>query len=451
MKADRLTDADLSLLDTEIDAQIAATSRTARDHLLDVVKQSLDRASDAFCDAMLAYPRGDAYLGNEFAQERFRDETRNWLAELFSLNGLSGEQIRRRQMEVGASYARLKIPVSLVMRGFRELKKTLISTLPDTGKDQDTLTASLSLMSMLLDTSLSTMATAYGRHAERVTRSDEALRQFSVGQDISVERERQRAAMLDWAQGFYFQAQLSNRDRNLRTLGRAEFGLWFTHRAEILLGRTSEYESAIDAIERCDDLVERLNFDINADHLEIISAVHTELETLSTLVSMMFDQIEAHNVARDPLTKLLNKQYLAPAVSREIALTQQGRPPFCLVAFSLGRLDPRRIEPDQQGWEDIVRRSAQIILSMTRSSDSVFRLNDYTILIVRVESTSEEANQLAEEAVLRLTAGHLGPAGNTIYGVKVRRLVMEYDGQPDPRQVIRFAEQQMHQIEELSA
>lgn len=417
----------------------------------DVVKRNLDRLSLSFYDAMVSYPRGGVYLGDDFAHERFQSDQREWLAELFGQYPRPGEHIRRRQMEVGAAYARLNIPLSVVMNGFRDLKTSLTSAVMGTPSGIDILSSSLNLMTLVLDTALWMMTTAYGRHAERVTRSDEALRQYSVGQDLTVERERQRAAMLDWAQEFYYQAQFSSPDRSLPTLGGAEFGLWFTHRAEILLGRTAEYESAVDAIERCDDLIERLNYDINADQMDIMRSVKSALSTLGTLMSLMFDQIICHNSARDPLTKLLHKQFLAPAVSREISLTQQGRPPFCLVAFSLGRLDPRRMDPDQQNWEDIVRRSAQIILSMSKSSDVAFRLNDYTILVIRVECTAEEAARLSEEAVLRITAGHLSPTGHTIHGLAVRHVVIEYDGQPDPRQVIRSAEEKMHQLEELPA
>lgn len=451
IKADRLSDEDLSLLAIEVDAVLTATPRSARDLLSKAVADNLDSLAAGFYEAMAAYPKGDVFLGEALDEDRFQSDVRLWLQDLFSLGPRLGEQIRRRQMEVGAAYARLKIPCPMVMHGFRALRKALGLGLIQSQGERDEVASSLSLMALLLDVALTMMTTAYGRHAERVARSDEALRQYSVGQDPAVERERQRASLLDWAQDIYYQTHMSGRERFLPMLSRSEFGLWFTHRAEILLGRTTEYESASDAIERCDDLVERLNYDLNADHLEILRSLKDEVNILAALMSLMFVQLDSQSYARDPLTKLLNKQFLAPAVSREIALTQQGRPPFCLIAFSLGRQDPRRLEPDQQNWEDIVRRSAQIILSMSRSSDAAFRLNDYTILVVRVESTFEEAVGLAEEAVLRMTAGHLGPTGHTIHGLQVRHLVLEYDGQPDPRQVIRLAEQQIHQLEERAA
>ena len=52
----------------------------------------------------------------------------------------------------------------------------------------------------LFDLAIEQMSRAFMRDVNRGARNDEAYRLFALGQNISTERERQRAALLEWSQ-----------------------------------------------------------------------------------------------------------------------------------------------------------------------------------------------------------------------------------------------------------
>lgn len=445
-KADRLSDDDLLLLEAEIDDILTATPQGARDLLADIVRLRRTALIDQFYDVMMAYPGGDVFLGNELVSGRLHGAMEAWLMELFNAGIRSGGHIRKHQMDVGAVHARIKVPVSLVMRGFRELKRMIMRDLVNARSTPDTLAMAANLLTSLLDVALAIMTAAYVRHSERVTRSDEALRLYSVGQDLAAERERQRAAVLEWGQHVFFEAQLPERGQRIATLSQSEFGLWFSHRAEIIFGLSAEYDTIVDCIDRCDAAIGTINDGQTADRIPLIRSIKGEVDKISALMALLFDGAIGVNSARDPLTKLLSRQFLNSAVSREIGLTQEGKPPFCLVTFTLNKYDARRLNVDQHGWDEILRRSAQIVLGMSRSSDSAFRLNDDTFLVVRVESTVDAAQHFAQEVAHRITSAHFSANGQTYYDLTLLHSVTQFDGHPDPRHIIRLAEQNLAEM-----
>ena len=57
-------------------------------------------------------------------------------------------------------------------------------------------------MDSLIDLAFEVMSSAFVASHERTARIDEAYRSFSSGQNMSLERERQRSALLDWENRF---------------------------------------------------------------------------------------------------------------------------------------------------------------------------------------------------------------------------------------------------------
>lgn len=437
----RLSDGDLNLLEVEIEKIYQATSPIARERLFDVVRLKRKALVKQFYDVMMTYPQADLFLANDLVHDRLNAEMEKWLMELFSASSKSGEGICRRQLEVGAVHARIKVPISMVMRGFREIKRAIMLDLVEARNTPADLAMAANLLTALLDVALAMMTTAYFRFTERVTRTDEALRLYSMAQDLAAERERQRAALLDWAHHLFFEVQLPGRGNSLVSLGESDFGLWFAHRAQVIFGQTDEYETIVDSIARCDDAVDKVNSEVQMDRVPAIRAIKAEVDKINALLAIIFESAIGINSARDPLTKLLSRQFLLPAVSREIGLTQAGKPAFSLVTFLLSTAQARRNDINQQGWDEVLLRSAQIIISASRSSDSAFRLGDKTFLVLRVESGLEAARQFADEVANRLRSTHLNIEGNSFHGLDVTYSITEHDGHPDPRHIIKLAEQ----------
>lgn len=80
----------------------------------------------------------------------------------------------------------------------------------------------------LIDLALELMSVSYERSSQREARTDEAYRLYSIGQNVGVERERQRAVL--YGAGAYEPTMTLHRSSDavvLPSLRQSEFGMWF--------------------------------------------------------------------------------------------------------------------------------------------------------------------------------------------------------------------------------
>lgn len=288
------------------------------------------------------------------------------------------------------------------------------------------------------DTSLAVITAAYARHVEKSVRSEETLRLYALGHDLLTERERQRAALFAWSQGVFFDAMLTEGHRRLQPLSRSDFGLWFFHRADVIFGASSEYESIVDSIDYCDELIATLAQDHNVDRVATLYSIKLEVDKIVSLLTMLFEGAISLSGARDNVATLLSRQLLPTALAREIRHSQGGKPPFCLIAFEFEQA--KAVGLDREEWEEVVRRASQTILSQLRSSDMAFRYSDNIIMVLFMEGTMEAAGAFASDVVGRLTSAHFTVGDNHIFDLAVRHAATRYDREDDPRKLIRNVE-----------
>ena len=94
---------------------------------------------------------------------------------------------------------------------------------------------------------------AYSQSHDRNSRAEEAYRLFSVSQNIGVEKERQRAALLDWENQLMFDLAIGNLTGTLPQLAGSEFGLWFRHKASHAFQGSPESASILEYITQIDE------------------------------------------------------------------------------------------------------------------------------------------------------------------------------------------------------
>lgn len=436
-----LSGEDVEQLDLEILAILQATPRQARELVAILVRQSRAQFAARFYDTMLKYPRAQFFLDNDVVNKRLHSSMENWLLELFRLEAPSPQQIRLRQMEVGAVHARIRVPVSLVMRGFRDLKRNMIEGLRYTRSSTEEVVEAVNYIAAMLDVSLAIMTAAYVRHSERGARAEEALRLFSMAQDIATERERQRAGLAEWAQNVFLTAQLDGGLESIPPLGRSDFALWLAHRADLIFGKSSEYRAIGETIARCDDYFAALKEHRgNEGRVEILLKVRECLNDISSMLNIMFKAIDGEEHSRDPLTKLFNRRFLNTTISHEIQIHKQQHATFSMVVFGIADYEALRKSATQQELDEFVRRCSQFIIDSVRSSDTVFRISEARFLVVRVESDRESGERYAQGVSRGFKALHFNFDHRGGGDLALLYSVSEYDGHPDPKYVIRAAE-----------
>src|SRR5690606_17708974 len=110
-----------------------------------------------------------------------------------------------QQFKIGEIHARVAIPVHLVLRGARHLKECFHQIVHNSGRyAADELIAAMAFISNTIDFAMEIMSHAYASSYERQSRAEENYRLFAVTQNMATEKDRQRAALLEWENQLIF-------------------------------------------------------------------------------------------------------------------------------------------------------------------------------------------------------------------------------------------------------
>ncbi|QNG48397.1 protoglobin domain-containing protein [Sphingobium yanoikuyae] len=184
-----------------------------------------------FYDTLLRDQEAAQFLNHAVVQERLSSSLIEWLTQLFS-----GQDIRdspekqARQKIIGEVHARIKIPVHLVMTGALVIKTRLAELLQGQAVDPLVGIRALQLADARMDTAVMLISQSYVKDTTARARLDEAYRLFSLDQDAAVDKETQRASLMEWSQNTLFALLQAGPGGGLLRLGDSAFGLWLRHR-----------------------------------------------------------------------------------------------------------------------------------------------------------------------------------------------------------------------------
>src|SRR5690606_18270299 len=169
------------------------------------------------------------FLSHEQVKNRLRHSLRKWLCDLCAVDGSErSEAIYAHQVKIGEVHARIDLPVSLVLKGARVLKARYDRILEHTPQAEPKQRLnSMRLFSSLMDMAMEVMSQAYTTSSERKARSSEAYRLFSVTENLATEKEKQKAALLDWESKLMYEAVMGTGADRLPKIRESDFGLWF--------------------------------------------------------------------------------------------------------------------------------------------------------------------------------------------------------------------------------
>ncbi len=160
-----------------------------------LAQQHAPQLAKSFYQHMLEDPHAAQFLSNEQVQERLSGSMQNWIITLLSLSAADDlRPVIAQQKHIGDVHARIDIPVHLVLRGARVLKETVAHLLNGHSEQAQ----GLSFISALIDMAMEVMSQAYSASNDKNARAEESYRLFSIAQNSAHEKERQRAALLNW-------------------------------------------------------------------------------------------------------------------------------------------------------------------------------------------------------------------------------------------------------------
>src|SRR5690606_36553400 len=146
---------------------------------------------------------------------------------------------------------------------------------------------------------------------------------FAVTQNIATEKEKQRAALLDWENQLMFDIAMNLNGGQLPRLQGSEFGLWFRHKGAHGFEGAMETGLILDAMAKIDDALLPLfglhkPEDALPDNLQLLRELREQSKSIAYHLDLLFEQNNELESGRDVLTRLLNRKYLSVVLNKQI-------------------------------------------------------------------------------------------------------------------------------------
>ncbi|OHC61796.1 MAG: hypothetical protein A2040_14515 [Rhodocyclales bacterium GWA2_65_19] len=437
-----------SVAESEWIAIVGNTDVRIRELVSATVSENRQQLAERFYSTMLGDPLACQFLDHQQVAERLNKSMQRWLQDLFQVAPATSVAASvAHQRFIGEVHARIQLPINLVARGARYLKRWISEHLAQEPRlEREALLAASVYVGDMIDIAIELMSTAFVRGYERTARADEAYRLFSLGQNISIERERQRAALLEWSYHVLY-AKHQRSDESMRSLCHSEFGLWLHHKAQVMFEGSPEVAQINDAAERIDSLIlPRLTASQSpADLSELTGDLQRELASIKFLLSTLFDRYVEIENGRDVLTRLLNRRFMPAAINREIAMAKRSDSGFALLLLDLDHFKRINDSYGHDAGDLVLQQAATLVLNNVRAGDFIFRYGGEEILVMLVEIDHASAQRIAEHIRQRFEENlFLISEGRTVQ-LTVSIGIAVFDGHPDYQYVINTADAALYE------
>lgn len=405
--------------------------------------------ADRFYDQLLNDSAASKLISHDQVKLRLHSSLCAWIEKVFAARPDDDlAPLVADQKHVGQVHAHINVPVHLVLRGARYLKEHFAELIQqDHGLEEPARIDAVKLMQRVIDLSMEIMGQTYASSNERNNRTQEAYRLFAVVQNVATEKERQRAALLDWENRLMFDLAVGQEFALLPRIGASDFGLWFRHKGSHAFAGMDEVADILESMNTIDDDLLPAFASEGMSHQDR-SAKLRELRSLSQAIGLaleaMFRQTNELEAGRDALTRLLNRKFLPVVLSKEVAYARQHETRFAVLTLDV---DHFKSINDTYGHEsgDLVLQQLAVLLSNScRAGDYLFRLGGEEFLILLVDLEEADALRVAENVREAVSSEMFDLSGEQKVSITVSIGVAMYDGHPDPQRVMRRADQALY-------
>lgn len=400
-----------------------------------------------FYSVMMNDVRASRSMSHDQVKLRLQPAMQRWVSDLLRANAADVERLIANQRVIGDVHARVGIPVDLVTRGTRVLKQRLFQLIGEHAGHGETALSAIASLTASFDIALEGMTLAYSNARERSSRTDAAYRLFSLVQNVSTERERQRALLLDWENTLLYALAVQGDMGGFQTLARSEFGLWFTHKGIPSFGESSETRQISGLVDEVDQLLQHAlqqHGDPVARSAQL-QVVRSKVSQVRSLLGMLFERIGELDAGCDALTNLLNRRFLPTVLRREIELAEKSAGSFGVLLLDLDHFKAINDTYGHEAGDRALQHVAGILSQYTRGSDYVFRYGGEEFVVVLVAVEAAQAMLIAEGLCRRMAETPVSLADGQLLDISASIGVAVYDGHPDYERVMARADAAMYQ------
>ena len=419
-------------------------SPTLRNQIAEIVQRYAPSFAKVFYDTLLQDAEAAPLLSHELVSTRLHHSLQGWILSLFPLEGPPGfAAMAEQQVRVGKVHARIQLPLRLVTRGARLLRSSIVARLEAAALSPQQLVQAVNYVATTLDIAVELMNATFVKEAGRASRNEEAYRLFSLGQDVSVEREAQRAALAEWLQSVLFALASAQAGAAMPTISASEFGLWMQHRASLMF----EGFPAIDSVRHIMDDIDHHLLPKLSSHDDVkgaLEALQARANDIRYLVNDSFQAVAGLENGRDALTRTLNRRFLPSILSRETTLARQGKSTFSIIMVDVDHFKKINDQYGHSAGDIVLRQCADILLNSVRLGDLIFRYGGEEFLILLVESNASKAVETAERIRQQISSADIETSDGVRLRITASLGVAAFEGYPDYSHLIDAADKALY-------
>ena len=425
----------------------AADKAAARARLTAAVNEDMEALVETFYSTFLQNDVSSAFLSHSVVQERLSGSLRNWLLRLLEIDPLvQSDEFEALQLRIGEVHARINIPNHLVMAGGTLLKTEIARRIVRVASSKEEASNCLILLDELVDYAMRMMSAAYDTSTREAVKDKEAYRYLALGEDIELERESQRAALMEWSQSVLFSLLAQSNISPFKTLSASPFGLWMRHRAKHLFSGSQMLEQIDKTIREIDEtLLPAIHQAQGSPDLPaLITRLQEQVAEITFLRGTLFQSAATIESGRDPLTRTLNRRFLPALLGREISLAKSGDVPLSVLMVDIDHFKQVNDTHGHSAGDTVLKHVADTILESVRSSDFVFRYGGEEFLIVLVETPPEIAFHIAQRLCSKVAEREIPLPEAGALNVTVSVGLAAHEGHPDPKYLIDRADRALY-------
>lgn len=428
-----------------------STSATLRNALATIVLRDKEELAEIFYRDMLQDAEASKFLSAKSVESHLKPGLCLWLKKLLCHD--SRDELKAAlamQRHVGEVHARADIPIKLVARGIRLLKREINGRLVDTTLAPDELVKTILYADRLIDIAFEEMSAAFVHSRDSGVKVDEGFRLFAAAQNLSLEREKQVSALLDWENRIFRALATDMPLDESSAIENSAFGLWFHHKASLLFNEADGLGMIDEIIRRIDhSILPQLYHDSGqglrpAEARTLIKAIMADVGHIRYLLGEMFERLNDLDVGRDALTHIFNRRFLPTILKREIAWNRKKGDPFHVLMLDIDYFKRVNDEHGHDSGDRVLQAVAGLLINQVRASDFVFRYGGEEFLIVLAKVGQAQAREIAEKIRRCVEEAEIPISNNRSIKVTLSVGVAGSDGHPDYQRILDRADKALY-------
>jgi len=443
-----LDDLDSTELEKEWDALQNSLSKSERMQLAAIVRSEAPHLVEHFYAILQSHEKLSDMLPDGLVESRLVHTLTQWLLALFPQDQPPAfEAMMEQQLKVGSVHARIGLPVQYVNHAWRILAEDLQVRILKNSKTEAMMNALLRVVSSTLNIAFEIMSAGYNRDTTRAARSEEAYRLYSLGQNLSQEREAQRAALAEWTQNILFSIAADHYAGDRTALAESEFGLWVTHRGNVIFEGMAELEKVNATISEIDKTI-MPDLTSGQNPATVLVRLQARVNEIKALLGECFAAATRLEGGHDPQTRMLNRRFMETILMREVSYARKMHRPLSIIMVDIDHFKSINDRFGHAGGDLVLQACAKRVLDLTRIGDFVFRYGGEEFLIALVETGVDDALNMAERIRSAFECEAIAITDEQNVNITASIGIAEFKGHPDYQELVKSADEMLYRAKQ---